>query len=466
VSETLEAETVILAIGQQADLSFLKPEDGIEITSQGALSAETLTVTPKGPLRSIPAAIREANPGDTVHITAGVYPGNLLLDKRITLEGEGTAVVHGDGYGSVITVTADGCVIRGLILEHSGPMLVSEDSGILLKSNHNRIEHNQLRDVLFGIYLFHSEDNIVADNFICGRPWLDPGERGSGIHIWNSLGNTILRNVITLARDGMYLQNSSRRLIVGNRVYDLRYGLHYMFSDDNRFEENRFYDNVAGAAIMYSHRIQFRRNAFVRNRGFSSFGILFQDSSDCLAEENTIVDNAVGIFMEALRDSVFRRNILGANDLAMQIFSSATGDTFRDNNFAANLSPIEVIGRRTDVRWDGNYWSDYSGYDLNSDGIGDVPHRIQNVFQHLEGNYPRVRIYLFSPAAQALAASERAFPVIERSREFDHAPLMHPVRVPVLEADRGTPRRRSWGLASSAALVSGSLLLAAWGARR
>ena len=49
---------------------------------------------------------------------------------------------------------------------------------------------------------------------------------------------------------------------------------------------------------MYSRRIEFRRNAFLHNRGFSSFGILFQDCENCIAEDNLIIDNATGIFME------------------------------------------------------------------------------------------------------------------------------------------------------------------------
>ncbi|HSP07931.1 MAG TPA: FAD-dependent oxidoreductase, partial [Acidobacteriota bacterium] len=44
-SETLDADSVILAIGQQADLSFLKPEDGIELTSQKTIRVEATMAT-------------------------------------------------------------------------------------------------------------------------------------------------------------------------------------------------------------------------------------------------------------------------------------------------------------------------------------------------------------------------------------------------------------------------------------
>lgn len=406
-------------------------------------TSKLLVVSKQGPFQSIQEAIHTARAGDTIRVESGFYRGNLILDKQVTLEGVGKPIIHGDGQASVITVTADGCVVRGFVIEFSGTMLIDEDSGILLKSSHNQIEQNELRDVLFGIYLFSADHNLIADNTIRGREYLELGERGSGIHIWNSRDNVIRANNITLLRDGMYFQNAYHTTITGNRVSELRYGIHYMFSDDNKFEDNLFYNNVAGAAIMYSHRIELRRNGFLHNRGFSSFGILFQDSDNCLVEDNLIVDNVVGIFMEALRRSIFQRNLIAANDTAIEIFSSAEENVFERNNFMANLSPIQLVGKRTTTLWsrlgNGNYWSDYTGYDLDADGIGDVPFKIQNVFEHLERNYPRLRLYLFSPAAQAIALADKAFPVIEGSKEFDFYPLMKPVVLSVQMPETGRP---------------------------
>lgn len=392
--------------------------------------AKTIVVARRGPISSVQDAVGAAIPGDTIEVQPGTYIGNLLLNKPLTLIGVGRPVIRGEGRGSVITVSGAPCTIRGFVIERSGTMLVEEDSGILLKSSHNRIEHNELRDVLFGIYLFGSDHNQIDGNTIRGRPLRDLGERGSGIHIWNSGDNTIANNTITDARDGMYLQNAHDSTIRGNRIYGLRYGLHYMFSDDNVFEDNVFDNNVAGAAIMYSRHIQFRRNAFVHNRGFSSFGILFQGTDECVAEDNIIADNVVGLFLEAHNHSVFRRNLVAGNDVALQVFSSAADNTFESNNFVENLSPLQVVGKNTLTRWNGaqagNYWSDYDGYDLDANGIGDIPFKIQNVFEHMEGNHPRLRIYLLSPASQALALAEKGFPIIEGSREFDDRPLMQP----------------------------------------
>ena len=396
-----------------------------------AAHARTLIVSPGSPITSISEAVRAAETGDTVEVRPGTYNENVVLDRSVELVGIDRPVIRGLGKASVVTVAADHCVVRGFVIEHSGGMLVDEDAGILLKSSNNRIEDNELRDVLFGIYLLQSDHNYVRGNTIHGRPIHDIGDRGSGIHIWNSSYNTLERNTIVETRDGMYLQNAYHSVIRGNRVHDLRYGLHYMYSDDNEFEGNLFYNNVAGAAIMYSKRVLFRRNEFLHNRGFASYGVLFQSDENCTAEENVIADNAIGIFMEALQSSTLRNNLLAGNDVALRVFSSATGNLFEKNNVVENLSPLEVIGSHTDNLWNGtvagNYWSDYDGFDLDGDGVGDTPYKIQNIFEHLEAGMPLLRLYLYSPAAQSLEVAERGFPVLQREQETDRLPLMKPV---------------------------------------
>jgi NADPH-dependent glutamate synthase beta subunit-like oxidoreductase len=49
ISETLEADTVILAIGQQADLSFLRPEDGVELKPQGTIRVNSQSMATSAP---------------------------------------------------------------------------------------------------------------------------------------------------------------------------------------------------------------------------------------------------------------------------------------------------------------------------------------------------------------------------------------------------------------------------------
>lgn len=393
---------------------------------------------PPGHVNTLQSAINTAQPGDTLFIPRGIYEGNLLLNKRVIMIGDDMPIVRGDGNSSVIKITADSCLIRGFTVEHSGSRLVEEDAGILITSNFNIIEKNELRDVLFGVYLLHAEHNLVTWNRVTGRKQLEYGERGSGMHIWNSQWNRFIGNSITDVRDGFYIQNANHTWIEHNEAYNVRYGVHYMYADSNTFLSNRFYDNVAGAAIMYSKGIRMRHNVFSHNRGFSSFGILFQDCHGLIADSNVIADNVVGLFFEASTNNEFRHNIIAQNDIALQMFQNSINNTFSENNFIDNLNPLAIVGKRTESRWNvagrGNYWSSYDGYDLDGDGIGDVPMKIQNVFQYLEGQNANVRVYLYSPASQALAAAAKAFPIISINEEADDYPLMQPSGMQALPA--------------------------------
>jgi nitrous oxidase accessory protein len=434
-----------------------------QLTGWGA----TLTVGGNNAkFQSVQKAILAAAAGDIIEVSAGTYVGNITVSKQITLEGLDHPILHGEGVASVVTVLADGCVIKGFVIEHSGSELSREDSGILLKSSNNRIEDNQLRDILYGIYFYSSHNNTIRRNHIRGRAELEEGDRGAGLHLWNSPSNIIEDNTISEMRDGLYVQSCNDNQIRRNRVSNLRYGLHYMFSDRNVFEDNFFWNNVAGAAIMYSNHIEFRRNAFVHNRGFSSFGILFQECNELIAEENFIVDNATGIFMEALRQTTFRHNTIANNDVAIQMFSSSDANVFTENNFVNNLSPLHLIGRSTTTKWSengrGNFWSDYDGYDLNEDGRGDVPQKIQNVFDYLEGNHPRLRVFLDSPAARTMAVAEKTFPVLRGSSEIDEAPLMKAVTLPYpFAAERSAPRMHA-GLMMASVLLFTAAATVMW----
>lgn len=399
--------------------------------------ADILKVGKNYEFKTIKEAIAVAKPHDTIYVYGGEYFGNIFLEKPLVLIGVGRPWIKGENWGSTVTVLADSCVINGFKITGGGNLLQKEDSGILLKnSSHNIVENNLLEDVLFGVYFFASNYNIVRRNTIIGRSYLGIGERGSGLHIWNSHFNLVEGNFITKVRDGMYIQESSNNLIIRNYATDLRYGIHYMFSDSNRFEENVFIDNVVGGAVMYSRHIYFKRNIFARNRGFSSYGLLLQSCDYCVAEENYIIDNSIGLHFESTNYNIIRRNLVMNNDLAIALFASANYDKIYENNFIGNLALIRTIGNPKTAQFShdgrGNYWDGYLGYDLDDDGVGDVKFKLTNVFESIQGKYPALQLYLSSPSAKAIEVAEKAMPILKSFNIYDEYPLMGKVEIPNL----------------------------------
>jgi nitrous oxidase accessory protein len=421
-----------------------------------------------GKASPLQALIDGARPCDRIVVPTGRYEGDLFIDKPITLVGEGRPVLLGSGSGSVVRVRARGVTIEGFDIDgRRGGDLGRDTAGIHVAAPHVTIRDCHIRESLFGIYLRESDDAVIEASTIVGIPDRPPGEVGSGIHVWNSQRYRITGNQITGTRDGMYIQSSSNGIVRGNRARELRYGLHYMFSDDNLFEDNSFETGAAGAALMYSVRITFRRNRFIRNRGFASVGLLLKACDDLVAEDNLIADNARGIFIEGSYRNTFRRNIVAMSDVALVIYDSSGGNVFEDNAFVGNLTPLSLVGRRTDTRFAGNYWSDHGEPDLDGDGIAERPYRLSNVFDHLRGNLTAADLFAQGLAARALGAAERAFPVLDAVPVVDERPLARMPRlkdVPQVTAESApTPPPPAAPFWPAAMVMAGALVLLAGG---
>ncbi len=409
--------------------------------------------------------VDRAAPGETVVVGAGVYEGDLVIDKPLRLVGEGWPRLVGSGTGSVVRVRADRVTVEGFDIDGKGGGDLGRDpAGVHVTGRSVTIRRCRIRNTLFGVYLREAHGATVDRVTIRGIPGKLPGEKGSGVHVWNTDGFRLTGNDIADVRDGFYIQSSPHGFVAGNRARDLRYGLHYMFSDDNTFEDNTFENGDAGTAIMYSKRIVFRRNRFVRNRGFASVGLLFKTCEDVVAEDNLIADNARGVFIEDSYRVILRRNLVAKSDVAIVLYDIAGGHRVEDNVFVANLSPLFTTVRRTDTAFVGNYWSDHDEPDLDGDGYADRPYRLSSVFDQLRGNLAAADLFAQGLAAAALGVAERAFPVIDPRPIVDTRPRARPPATPTwpaMPAERPGARPAAmvvsglWGLGGLAVLGAG-----------
>ena len=162
----------------------------------------------------------------------------------------------GSASGTVVSIGAPQVTVEGFDIDGRGGGDLAEDpSGIHIAGKNATVRNCRIERSLFGVYLREADGAVVEGCFIRGIRGKDPGEKGSGIHVWNTNGFTLKGNTIVDVRDGLYIQASPHGFTARNEARDLRYGLHYMFSDDNVFEDNTFTDGAAGAALMFSRRI-------------------------------------------------------------------------------------------------------------------------------------------------------------------------------------------------------------------
>jgi nitrous oxidase accessory protein len=439
--------------------SMVRPQDD-HATTPGQIEGRP----PASDASPLQARIDAAAPFSTLEVPPGEYVGDLVIDKPMKLVGLDRPRLVGSGQGSVVRIRAAGVTMGGFDIDgRAGGDLGRDSSGVHVAAPRATIRDCRVEQALFGVYLREAHGSSVLRCRIRGIPGREPGEKGSGIHVWNTEGFRFEGNEIADVRDGFYIQSSSRGEVRGNVAKDLRYGLHYMFSDDNLFEDNLFENGAAGTALMYSKRIVFRRNRFLRNRGFASVGLLLKTCDDVLAEDNLIADNARGIFIEGSYRNVFRRNVVAGSDVALVIYGSSGENRFEGNSFVANLSPLSLVGKRTDTALLGNYFSDGEAPDLDGDGRADRPYRLSSVFDHLRGNLTAADLMAQGLAASALAMAERTFPVLQPMPVADEAPLARPPRLAAVPASRAASRGAdALGLAASTvAFATGAALLRA-----
>ncbi len=415
-------------------LKYLKQIGSILVVSlllSSNLASKIINVNPGENGHSIETALARAAAGDTIMLAAGRYSAPLEINKSIFMLGENRPEIAGDKNGTVLTISADNVVLSGLKISGSGAQLVNEDAGIAVNASGARIEDTVIEDVLFGIYLKQADKCIIRNNRITGKIRLEIARRGDLVRAWYSNELLLENNILKSGRD-VIIWFSNNSVIRNNNISGARYGLHFMYSNDCRVEDNFITGNSVGTYLMYSRRIDLINNTFTLNRGPSGFGIGIKDFDDGIIEANLIADNKIGIFVdnaprEITSSMFYTGNIIALNDQGIAFMSSPERSHFKTNSFIDNYEQVSVSrgNQVTDSTFIGNYWSDYTGFDKNENGIGDLPYQSRVLYEDLIARKPDLRLFIHSPSIQALNFAARLFPVVEpKKRLADVSPLM------------------------------------------
>lgn len=233
------------------------------------------------------------------------------------------------------------------------------------------------------------------------------------------------RNIVQHVRDGIYLEFSDDITIKNNlSSKNVRYGLHFMFSNDDVYENNIFEDNGAGVAVMFSKNIKMRDNTFRKNWGTSSYGLLLKEINDAEISGNIFEENTTGITIEGANRIDYEKNDFINNGWALKVRGACYTNTFKGNNFKYNSFDISYNSKLNDNLFDQNYWSSYTGYDLDKNGIGDVPYRPVKLFSYIVNRTPETIVLLRSLFMDIIDFSEKVSPVFTPDNLLDANPLM------------------------------------------
>jgi len=335
---------------------------------------------------TIQEAITHANPGDTIFVDSGTYYEHVVINKSISLIGEdrNTTIIDGGEADTVISLTASNVTVKGFTIQKSAQGLYN--SGLFVDhSSNNNISHNKIKDNYHGIYLLSSNDNVISNNDVTSNNY-------HGIYLDYSTGNVVSYNNASLnSNDGISLHSSDDNIVsYNNASLNSNDGIYLYSSNDNIVSQSEVTLNSYHGVSLHSSS----GNIISRNNALSNEnnGMHLDHSANNMIFGDELCFNSLhGIYLFYANDnSVFNNNI-SKNDYGIRLHSSSNGNTFYHNNFLDNKNQIwtESLNSWSDDG-EGNYWSDYAGQDLNKDGIGDNPYRID---ANNRDNYPLMGIF-------------------------------------------------------------------------
>lgn len=391
--------------------------------------AKTIRIGKQQIVKTIKQGLALAVQGDTLLVDAGEYhERNISIDKSIVLMGIRHPVLDGDHEYEIITIKANGVVVDGFKIRHSGISSIEDFAGIkIVNSRDVVIRNNILEDNFFGIYSQIGTHCTIEKNSIVSYS-KEEQQSGNGIHCWKSDSMRIIANTISGHRDGIYFEFVTNSVIWRNTsVNNMRYGLHFMFSNNDAYYTNIFKNNGAGVAVMFSHHVKMVHNYFEENWGDGAYGLLLKEISDSYIENNQFVKNTVGIFMEGASRIQLEKNVFKANGWAMKIQASCMDVTVKSNNFMGNTFDVGTNGSLVLNTFNSNYWDKYEGYDLNKDKLGDIPYRPVSMYALIIERNPPAMILFRSLMSSLLDKTERILPSLTPENLKDDYPLMKPL---------------------------------------
>lgn len=447
------------------------------VTTERGDGPEAVTA-PDANVIDLDRLVASAPSGGTVVVPSGTYRAHLRIERPLSLVADGDVWLDGGGRGSVITVLADDVSIRGFRLSGTGGQVEEAAAIKAIDVDRLTLQDNRIEDAFAGIVIVGGAAVSIIDNDIegSGQVSIDaghasgsppgtfepnpatpdetgaadphtahgrgagPGGQGDGISLWSVEGAVLRGNVVRAVRDAIYLNYVTDVLVDTNVVEQSRYAVHAMFGSSVTVFGNTIRENLSGLVFMYTTDVLAGRNliADARSAGTGQ-GVVVKDVSGFRFLENVVAGNRVGIQAEGTvhrldQEALVTSNVLVGNDVGVALMPSAD-IVFGGNVFDGNLTQVRALGPGVERRntWShagvGNTWSDYAGFDLEGDGVGDVAYTSGDGTNLIDQATPALRVFHTSPAIAVMAVAQGVWDQRQQPTVIDHSPRTSQVGV-------------------------------------
>jgi len=318
-------------------------------TLVGKVEASPVTIYVPDDYSTIQAAVDACSSGDTIIVRHGTYTENVVVDKSITLSGEGTPTIDGGNtdFGIRLLPTANNCTIEGFILTGNG----ERGCWIDMYSDYNTIQNNVCSGGI-GLSLTANghgagsmQSLIIGNEFGRGVFLFGEGEEGAEPPVELFSSHTIENNTIngkpiyyysntegiTVPQDAgqVLAANCSNIVVEGMECPGATVGIELAYVTDSIISENNCLNcDGAGVALFFSSN-----NTLISNEVESSVnGIYLMFSDNNILEGNVVTGGTV------------EDNQCGG----ICLFAANTGNVIMDNTSSDNK------GCGVCIRWMGN----------------------------------------------------------------------------------------------------------------
>jgi len=357
----------------------------------------------------------------TLKLQAGVYTGNIHIDKPLTLEGVNDGVIiKGDGYGSVVAIKSSYVKLRNLKIINSGMDMQKIDAAVSMQQVQNcEIAYCYISNVLYGIDMDRVDSSVIEHNYITTKKNTLP-LRANALKLYYAHHNIIKANKIENVRD-VTLNYSHHNLFEDNIFIGNRFATHLSLSNNNIFRDNHYKYNSVAMMFMGAKDTQVIGNEILSSNGAAGIGVMIGAVSNFIFKNNRVSFNAKALYIQGQEKAKGMKRYIIANELsyngeALHFHASIKDNTITNNKIFSNINDVvKDAGKNFEssnlVEY--NYWDRYEGFDENGDGIGDRPFKVYQYADQLWHYNHKVKFFYASPVMSLLNFLSRLAPFIE-----------------------------------------------------